>query len=201
MTLDQWLQEATGTFPRGVRERLRQEYTAHLEDSVGAGGSVDAQELFGDPDKVAKDLTRLYVTSDRLKLLENMSGGWYCFMLLISVLYSPYTLTYQTSILNIFYFVTEIVLLLLIILCTSQWKRAQKTVFRHQMIMAVVLLFNSSSQTFRNPLNYIFNVAFVILILGVIWNILETFKDSRRIQRTLSIEDTEFEVRRHKIHF
>ena len=60
MTLDQWLQEATGIFPRGVQERLAQEYTVHLKDSVAAGGSGDALELFGEPKQVEKRFQKIW---------------------------------------------------------------------------------------------------------------------------------------------
>ena len=97
MTLGQWLQEATGTFPHGVRERLAQDYKAHLDDSVASGRSGDALELFGNPQMVAKDLTRLYVTSDRLKLLEEMPRGWYRYLILVSLWAPAYSLSYRAS--------------------------------------------------------------------------------------------------------
>ncbi len=118
MTLDQWLQEATGTFPRGVRERLAREYKAHLEDSVASGGSGDALELFGDSQMVAKELTRLYVTTARLQLLEEMPGGWYRFLILISLWAPVYSLSYRASALNVFCLVMETVAFSGIILST-----------------------------------------------------------------------------------
>jgi hypothetical protein len=61
MTLDQWLRDATGTFPAGVQKRLAQEYRAHLEESVAAGGIGDPVVLFGRPKKVRQQLKKTYL--------------------------------------------------------------------------------------------------------------------------------------------
>ena len=81
MNLQQWLREATAPFPPGVRERLNQEYAAHLEDSMAAGGSADPLHLFGDPAQVRKSLERSYLTTDRLKTLQgqNLKVLWWLY--------------------------------------------------------------------------------------------------------------------------
>jgi hypothetical protein len=48
MTLDQWLDEATSAFPPAVQTRLTQEYRAHFNDHLDAGGADDAVAVFGD---------------------------------------------------------------------------------------------------------------------------------------------------------
>lgn len=60
--LNQWLQEATGPFPPGVRARLAQEYRAHLEESEAGGGPGDPVQLFGSPLAVQRQLRRSYLS-------------------------------------------------------------------------------------------------------------------------------------------
>jgi hypothetical protein len=86
MTLDQWLQEATGIFPAGVQKRLAQEYAAHLEDSVAVGGVADPVALLGPPYDVQSTLKKSYLTSQEFGgLSNNFLNRWYVPIILASV--------------------------------------------------------------------------------------------------------------------
>ena len=162
MTLGQWLQEATGTFPRGVRERLAQDYKAHLDDSVASGRSGDALELFGNPQMVAKDLTRLYVTSDRLKLLEEMPRGWYRYLILVSLWAPAYSLSYRASALSVSCLVMETIAFFGIMLFTVHLTKRQQVVFHNGISMVTALAFSGLLQTFQFSFNHFSGVIFLV---------------------------------------
>ncbi|MGY2897030.1 hypothetical protein [Deinococcus sp. UYEF24] len=61
MTLAQWLDEATSAFPVAVQTRLAQEYRAHFEDHLDAGGVNDPVVVFGDPGKAKRAWGRVYL--------------------------------------------------------------------------------------------------------------------------------------------
>ncbi|GGR16456.1 hypothetical protein [Deinococcus ruber] len=66
MTLDQWLQQTLQVFPENVQQHLRQEYTAHYQDHLDAGGQPDALALFGPPAESQKRLKKTYLTQAML---------------------------------------------------------------------------------------------------------------------------------------
>lgn len=75
--LAMWLEAATGDFSAGVRARLAQEYRAHLEESVAAGGTADPAALFGEPDAVRTALSRTYLTRTELDDRAGQGEGMY----------------------------------------------------------------------------------------------------------------------------
>lgn len=71
MNLNQWLSEATGSYPAGVQRRLAQEYRAHWEESGGG----DAVAVFGKPGVVRRRLKRSYFTAEEFGFV-NGAGEW-----------------------------------------------------------------------------------------------------------------------------
>lgn len=201
MTLGQWLQEATGTFPRGVRERLAQEYKAHLDDGVASEGSEDALELFGNPQMVAKVLTRLYVTSDRLKLLEEMPRGWYRYLILVNLWAPAYSLSYRVSALSVSCHVMEMIAFSGIMFFMVHWTKRRQVVFRNGMSMAIALAFSGLLQTLQFSVNHFSGVVFLVSMPCIAFYVSEILKDDRRIRQTLRIEDLELEARGRKNRF
>lgn len=63
MTRNEWLFSATLDMPSGVKERVRAETLAHLEDA-GALQAADVRGVLGSPQQVNRELRRLYLTAD-----------------------------------------------------------------------------------------------------------------------------------------
>jgi len=78
MTLEHWLQEALGVFPDNVQKALREEYTAHYQDHLDAGGDADAKALFGTPTVSQHRLKKTYLTRaalDQPRTLATPAGA------------------------------------------------------------------------------------------------------------------------------
>ena len=140
MTLDQWLQEATGTFPRGVRERLAQEYGAHLEDSVATGGSEDAFELFGDPTAVRKMLGKSYVDEQRLKALRNQREGIFWLIGGMVMCLHFYLFTNRPTTTSALTVVTVVSVLMTVWFVSRTWARLRMVSFRNIMSLMLSVL-------------------------------------------------------------
>jgi hypothetical protein len=148
-----------------------------------------------------RDLTRLYVTTARLRQLEETPGGWYRFLILISLWAPVYSLSYRASALNVFCLVMETVAFSGIILSTVHWPKRRQVVFRTGMSMVAALVFSGLLQTFQFSFNLFPGVVFLVSIPCLVFYVSELFRDDKRMRQTLRIEDLEQEARRLNIHF
>ncbi|WP_407570194.1 hypothetical protein [Deinococcus altitudinis] len=200
MTLDQWLQEATGSFPRGVRERLAQEYGAHLEDSVAAGGSGDALELFGDSRAARKLLGKSYVDEQRLTALKNQREWIFWLIGGMVICIHLYLFLSQPTIISALTVVTVVLVLMTVWFISRTWARPRMVFFRNTLSLMVSILAQvpyQISQPFAShstlavsslaPIIYFFSIPFMIA-------------DDKRIRRTLDLEEISLEKRRIKLH-
>jgi hypothetical protein len=72
MTLHYWLTVALKDLPEPVQLRLEDEYRAHLLDSDSPD---DVRGVLGDPAEVNKQLSKLYVSANKLNELEEAKRG------------------------------------------------------------------------------------------------------------------------------
>ena len=194
MTLDQWLQEATGTFPRGVQERLAQEYTAHLEDSVVAGGSGDALELFGESRQVEKRLQKLYCNQEQLTAVLGQKSRLFWIMLctaLGSLLFNISTSLFYgagRSILTTaaLLYVLAVASQILIWICSRNWTSGFAARFRNQYSVTIFAASNTLNGLLSSStdLQWGFALALVLFVLPVPF----LLADDERVRRTLEIE-------------
>ncbi|WP_407538406.1 hypothetical protein Q0M94_09580 [Deinococcus radiomollis] len=200
MTLDQWLQEATGTFPRGVRERLAQEYGAHLEDSVATGGSEDAFELFGDPTAVRKMLGKSYVDEQRLKALRNQREWIFWLIGGTVICFHFYLFTSRPTITSALTIVTVVSVLMTVWFISRTWAKPRTVPFRNMLSLMLSVLAQipyQLSQPFASPLTLI---VFLIAPVMCFCSIPLIVADDRKIRRTLELEEISLEKRRIKLH-
>jgi hypothetical protein len=193
VTLDQWLEEATGTFPCGVRERLAQEYIAHLEDSVAAGGSGEALELFGEPQRMKRSLKKLYVSQERLEQVRKSTRLEWVFLGVASFL----TLFNLNSVLKFSgtrfftHFLIEFILIavpfLLVWASSQRWEKTRRASFRFSMFSVALSVDSLYGLIFNSPDRSYLTVGLIIapvMVATLIYTVIE----DRRIERTLKIE-------------
>lgn len=70
MNAQEWLNEATFDMPRSVRERVKAETLEHLQDS-GVQDNAEVLSVLGSPQKVNRELRRLYLTESKLNRLKS----------------------------------------------------------------------------------------------------------------------------------
>ena len=193
MTLDQWLQEATGTFPPGIRERLAQEYTAHLEDSVAAGGSGNALELFGEPLQVKQRLKKLYITQERLEQVKKslkVERLFWC----MSVFLILFNLKFVIDFFGTRFFtrfLLEFILIalpfLLVWVCSCRWEKTRRASFQSSTFAIALSVNTIYSLVFDSPDQSYVTTGLVvapIMIVGFIYILIE----DKRIERTLKFQ-------------
>lgn len=193
MTLDQWLQEATGTFPPGIRERLAQEYTAHVEDSVAAGGSGDALELFGKPESLKRQLKKHYVSQERMDQVKRSErGAWLIrgasFSLFLMNLYFAIKF-YGTSSFTRFLadFLLFAIPFMLILSYSHRWEKTRRASFQLSALMLPGFFISFHGLVFDSP-----DQSYVLTGLALSTFMIITFTytliEDRRIERTQRIE-------------
>lgn len=72
MTLDRWLAAATAGLPPEVSQRVRAEYAAHIAESDLP--EAEAVAALGRPEAVRRALGRTYLSAERLETLRRMPG-------------------------------------------------------------------------------------------------------------------------------
>ena len=194
MTLERWLQEATGTFPPGIRERLAQEYTAHLEDSVAAGGSGDALELFGEPKQVEKSLRKLYYNQKQLTAILRQEGWvfWMMFglislgLLLSIALYLPDDFMRLTPIIAILSYSIGLLIMGSLWLYSKNLSDVVKVRFRNQYSLPTL-----ASSSLINSLalgDFAVRLLVAIILVTQLISIPFLIVEDRKLRRTLEVE-------------
>jgi hypothetical protein len=186
VTLQQWLQEATGIFPAGVQKRLAQEYRAHLEESVAAGGIGDPVALFGTPDKVQHQLKNSYVVisrADELKYMSGFSFWMVAFFVLAStiasfVFESPVWAKASTT--------GALLMVTAIWKYTLSWPRMRQIGFRRLFSSSVSILVLTCGAVIKEGYS---KLTFVYLILVVLHHAWGELREYVRIRRTLELEE------------
>ena len=200
MTLDQWLQEATGSFPRGVRERLAQEYGAHLEDSVTAGGSGNAEDLFGKPAIVEKALNKSYIKKKDLLSLEKQPF-WIIWLSLGSALLLPImSLFHRLTLLS----ALSITIILTTFACiwyvTKNRPPQRRVALRILAAYSILVLTLVEDQLFGSPSSLVTKLLGLVMLLGLFSMILGSLAKDKRIKRTLELEEISLDRRRINLH-
>ena len=182
MTLDQWLQEATGTFPRGVRERLAQDYRTHLEESIKAGGNGDVPDLFGNPTSVRKSLKKSYLDKKQFQaIVEQKEIVYWSMTVLLLFFQLPTAIAlslpfFWMSVLSTF------TLFLVVWRSTKKLEQERRVVLRNilgMMIMVFMMTANQISQPHISSMAWI-SVIFAFLSFAV------GFPDSSATLRSLT---------------
>ena len=188
MTLDQWLQEATGTFPRGVRKRLEKEYQTHLADSILAGGSGDAFELFGDPRKIRKSLKKLYIEEKQLRTVRKQTGlrFWVFFILAASFLFIR--IKTHSGITQTLMFTFTIIAFIYIWKYSINWQEERQVMFRNTLSSVFFPFISFINMTAHMTLFSYFVGVFLLIALGM--EVKNSFLNDVRMRRTLELEHT-----------
>ncbi len=200
MTLDQWLQEATGTFPRGVRERLAQEYGAHLADSIMSDGSDDAFELFGDPKAVRKILGKSYVDEQRLKALKNQREWTFWFIGGMLICIQFYLFASQPTITSALTVATVVSVLMTVWFISRTWARPRMVFFRNTLGLMVSILAQIPYQMSQPSVSHLTLVVSSLTPIMYFFSIPFMVADDKKIRRTLHLEEIGFEKRRINLH-
>ncbi|MGY2893635.1 hypothetical protein [Deinococcus sp. UYEF24] len=200
MTLDQWLQEATGRFPRGVRERLAQEYGAHLEDSAAAGGSDDVVKLFGKPAIVEKHLSRSYVKQKQLSTLEKQPR-WPFWIFSLTVFLPLIMLIFHKPILSsalslVFIFTA----FAFVLYRTRKQPDIRRANLRNSFAYLVATLSMVRDQYSRNPDSLGIKILGVWMLISLCIWISGSFAQDKRLRRTLELEELSLNRRRINLH-
>ncbi|ULH18264.1 hypothetical protein MF271_22630 (plasmid) [Deinococcus sp. KNUC1210] len=185
MTLDQWLQQTLQVFPKSVQRHLGQEYTAHYQDHLDAGGQPDALALFGSPAESQKRLKKTYLTQamlDRPKRSTGLLGWWmlvnltYWLSTTLDTLDQPYALT------RIAIPVVSLLALVGLWIVTRRLGVSRRSFIRLQGLMFVnsfvvlpgILLTPHTTEVLKWALP-----------LSLLWMLYQAFETDRRIRRTL----------------
>lgn len=194
MTLDQWLEEATGTFPPGIRERLAQEYTTHLEDSVAADGSRDALELFGKPKEIEKRLKKFYYNQKQLTAIFGQKKWVFWIMfglvslgLLLSIAISlPDDFMRPVPIISISSYCIALFIMGLLWNFSKNWTSEIKVRFRNQY-SATTCISSGLIVSLASSNSNIRWLTVAMLIMQIILIPL-TLAEDRKLRRTLEVE-------------
>lgn len=200
MTLDQWLQEATGTFPRGVRERLAQDYRTHLEESIEAGGNGDIPDLFGNPTSVRKSLKKSYLDKKQFQAIVEQKEMVYWFLVALSLfLQLPIAIVLSLPLFWMSILLT-FTLLRVIWWSTKNLEQERRVVLRNilgMMIMFVMMTANQISQPHISSMAWL-SVIFAFLSFAVGFPYVVAI--DRSLRRTLELEKVYLDKRRIHIH-
>jgi hypothetical protein len=185
MTLEQWLREATGTFPAGVQKRLAQEYRAHLEESLAAGNDGDVKNLFGQPDTVRRQLEKSYVVSKRLADLDFTGDRsfWFGVAMLLGMLL--FGLTWIDKLQALILLTVGCTLCASLWRVTCRWTKLRRIAFRSMYMMIIFTFLNIYSCFFGEQKNAIYGFYSLVIGFYFIWVLL---KQDVRLRRTLALE-------------
>ena len=200
MKLDLWLQEATEIFPQGVRERLAEEYAAHLEDSVAAGESEDALELFGDPRAAQQLLKKTYLQQGQFSSLKQRSS-WAFWILLGATLCTsklesaikldPQSLLTVFSILMAFFLIWHF---------TKRQQRERRVLSRYFLAFAVYSLLFVEQRLFARAISLTGVLLGGVSLAALLLSVAPALAQDKRLRRTLELEEISFEKRRINLH-
>jgi hypothetical protein len=185
MTLDQWLREATGMFPKGVQTRLAQEYRAHLEESVAAGDSRDVESLFGQPDTVRRQLKKSYAVSKQLADLNYIGERpfWFGTAMWLGILL--FGLTWMSSSQALFLLAVGCAFGTSLLIATYRWTKLRRNAFRGMSTMIFFIFLNTYNCFLGEKTSILYG--FYFLATGF-YLIRALFKQDIRLRRTLELE-------------
>jgi hypothetical protein len=184
MTLEQWLQETLGGFPESVQRVLRQEYRAHYQDHLEAGGDPDAATLFGPPSASQKRLKKTYLTQAALERPRNSAP----FLAIFTVVASMFWLWMALQQLDSPYVAWRIVASLVGLLTaaviwvgTRRMVEARRTFIRH-LGFSFLIYFEMLPNIFPTSITWypwVIGLNMVVLLY-------QLFDTDRRVRRTLN---------------
>ena len=200
MTLDQWLLEAAGTFPRGVRERLAQDYRTHLEESIKAGGNGNVQDLFGNPTSVRKLLRKTYLDKKQFQaIIEQKEMIYWSMTVLLLFFQLPIAIALSLP----FFWMSVLLtftLLLVIWRSTKKLEQERRVMLRNilgMMIIVVIMTANQMGQPHISNMAWL-SIIFAFLSFAVSFPYIAAI--DRRLRRTLELEKVYLDKRRIDIH-
>ncbi|WP_102125270.1 hypothetical protein [Deinococcus planocerae] len=98
MNAREWLEQATMGMPEAVRDRVRAETLAHLEDA-GVGEGEDVRDVLGSPERMERELGRLYLPPREIGVLRRdpsyLSAAGYGLLVLLTYV-APFFLLFST---------------------------------------------------------------------------------------------------------
>jgi hypothetical protein len=187
MTLQQWLQEATGDSPAGVQRRLAQEYRAHLDESVAAGGVSDPVALFGEPEVTERQLQKSYVHAGRISELKSTTDFYFWLSAVFSLCVTAFALIYMDNTPLRIAAAVNLGVMLFIWRWTLSWPRIRRATFRKLVswplasLFAFVLVALTGSGV---------HLTHAVIFISVCSATLGGFREDARLRRTLALEAT-----------
>jgi hypothetical protein len=185
VTLQQWLQEATGTFPAGVQKRLAQEYRAHLEESVAAGGIGDPVVLFGEPKIIQQQLEKSYVQVGRIDELRSVTGFYFWLSMSFCLVATVFVFQFLNNNPLRTLTVTTFTTMLLVWKWTLHWPRIKQIAFRNLISWPLMCLFIFA---FLFVMRSNLHLLYAYIVLSTLLATLGGFREYARLRRTLALE-------------